>query len=208
MTAPLQTGALLSALAGRAAAPPRIEVNLRPDSRVHDGRFANNAWLQELPRPLTKLTWDNAALMSPALAARLGVSDEDRVRLSLGGRSVEAPVLIAPGHVDEAVTLHLGYGRRGAEGVARDVGFDAYRLRTSTALSGAIGLQVAKLGGPRHPLARTQEHWSMEGRAIALRATAAEYAGNPGFTAEHKGPLPRSCRLCRAPGPADRRSGR
>jgi Fe-S-cluster-containing dehydrogenase component/anaerobic selenocysteine-containing dehydrogenase len=187
---PVQTGTLLPALALVAAAPPGIEVTIRPDSRVHDGRFANNAWLQELPRPLTKLTWDNAALMSPALAARLGVSDEDRLLLSLGGRSVEAPALIAPGHAEEAVTLHLGYGRRGAEGVARDVGFDAYRLRTTAALSGAIGLQVAKLGGPKHPLARTQEHWSMEGRAIALRATAAEYARNPGLTAEHKGPLP------------------
>lgn len=74
-------------VAGHPSAPPGIEVDLRPDSRVHDGRFANNAWLQELPKPLTKLTWDNAALMSPALAARLGVTDEDRVRLSLGGCS-------------------------------------------------------------------------------------------------------------------------
>jgi molybdopterin-containing oxidoreductase family iron-sulfur binding subunit len=187
---PLQTGTLLAALAAKAPAPPGIEAALRPDSRVHDGRFANNAWLQELPRPLTKLTWDNAALMSPALAARLGVSDEDRVRLTLGGRSVEAPALIAPGHADEAVTLHLGYGRRGAETVARGVGFDAYRLRTSGARSGAIGLQIAKIRDSKHPLARTQEHWSMEGRPLALRATAEEYRQNPELTAEHKGPLP------------------
>jgi Fe-S-cluster-containing dehydrogenase component/anaerobic selenocysteine-containing dehydrogenase len=186
--APFVPGTLLPALAARGAAPPGIEVALRPDSRVYDGRFANNAWLQELPKPLTKLTWDNAALMSPALAARLGVGDEDRVRLSLGERSVEAPVLIAPGHADEAVTLHLGYGRTGAEAVARGVGFNAYRLRTSTARSGAIGLQIAKLGGPRHPLARTQQHWSTEGRPLALRATADEYRKNPDFTAEQRGP--------------------
>jgi Fe-S-cluster-containing dehydrogenase component len=187
---PLQAGTLLPALAGRAAAPPGIEVDFRPDPRVHDGRFANNAWLQELPKPLTKLTWDNAAMMGPALAARLGVGDEDRVRLSLGGRSVDAPVLIAPGHADEAVTLHLGYGRQGAEAVARGVGFDAYRLRTSAALTDAIGLKIEKLGGPKHPLARTQGHWSMEGRPIALRATADEYARNPDFTAEEKKPQP------------------
>ena len=186
---PLLPGTLLPALAGKAPPPAGIEVALRPDSRVHDGRFANNAWLQELPRPLTKLTWDNAALMSPALAARLGVADEDRVRLSLGGRSVEAPALIAPGHADQAVTLHLGYGRTGAEAVARGVGFDAYRLRTSAARSGAIGLSIVKLGGPKHPLARTQSHWSMEGRPIALRATADEYRKHPDLTAEHKGPL-------------------
>ena len=187
---PLVPDTLLPALAAKAPPPPGIEVALRPDSRLHDGRFANNAWLQELPRPLTKLTWDNAALMSPALAARLGVGDEDRVRLSLGGRSVEAPVLIAPGHAAEAVTLHLGYGRRGAEAVARGVGFDAYRLCTSTARSGAVGLEIVKLGGPKHPLARTQQHWSLEGRPIALRATAAEYQQNPDLTAEQRGPVP------------------
>ncbi len=187
---PLQASALLPALAARAPSAPGIEIDIRPDPRVYDGRFANNAWLQELPKPLTKLTWDNAALMGPALAARLGVRDEDRVRLSLGARSVDAPVLIVPGHADEAVTVHLGYGRRGEERVARNVGFDAYRLRTSTAPSGAVGLQIAKLGGPRHPLARTQGHFSLEGRPIALRATADEYARNPDFTAEEKKPLP------------------
>jgi molybdopterin-containing oxidoreductase family iron-sulfur binding subunit len=189
LSIPLQAGSLLPALAAKAPPPPGIEVALRPDSRVHDGRFANNAWLQELPKPLTKLTWDNAALMSPALAARLGVGDEDRVRLALGGRSVEAPVLIAPGHADEAVTLHLGYGRTGSEAVARGVGVDAYRLRTSTAPAGAIGLEITRLGGPKHPLARTQTHWSTEGRPLALRATAEEYVKNPDFTAEQRGPV-------------------
>ena len=189
VTPRLEIGTLLPALAAKAPAPPGIEAALRPDSRVHDGRFANNAWLQELPRPLTKLTWDNAALMSPALAARLGLSDEDRVHLSLDGRSVDAPVLIAPGHADQAVTLHLGYGRKGAEAVARGVGFDATRLRASTARSGAIGLEINKIGGPKHPLARTQMHWSMEGRPLALRATADEYAKNPELTAEQRGPV-------------------
>jgi molybdopterin-containing oxidoreductase family iron-sulfur binding subunit len=182
-------GTLLPALAAKGPPPAGIEVALRPDSRVYDGRFANNAWLQELPRPLTKLTWDNAALMSPALAARLGVGDEDRVRLSIGGRSVDAPALVAPGHADEAVTLHLGYGRTGTEAVARGVGFDAYRLRTSTARAGAVGLQIERLGGAKHPLARTQEHWSTEGRPLALRATAEEYRANPDFTGEQRGPV-------------------
>jgi molybdopterin-containing oxidoreductase family iron-sulfur binding subunit len=186
----IQTDTLLPALARVALPAPGVEIALRPDPRVHDGRFANNAWLQELPKPLTKLTWDNAALMSPALGQRLGLASEDTVLLSLAGRSVEAPVLLAPGHADNAVTLHLGYGREGAEAVARGVGVNAYRLRTAAAPGGAIGLGVTRLDRPRYPLARTQEHFSMDGRPLALRATAAEYAKNPDFTAEHRGPLP------------------
>lgn len=187
---PILPDTLIPALARVAAPAPGIEVALRPDSRVHDGRFANNAWLQELPKPLTKLTWDNAALLSPVFGERLGLASEDWVLLSLGGRSVEAPVLFAPGHADNAVTLHLGYGREGAEAVARGVGFNAYRLRTSAAPGGATGLEITRLDRPRHRIARTQEHFSMEGRPLALRATAAEYAKNPNFTAEHRAPLP------------------
>ena len=187
---PILADSLIPALARVPVPAPGIEVALRPDSRVHDGRFANNAWLQELPRPLTKLTWDNAALMSPAFGARHGLASEDWVRLSLGGRSVEAPVLFAPGHADNAVTLHLGYGREGAEAVARGVGFNAYRLRTSAAPGGGIGLGITRLDRPRYAIARTQGHFSTEGRPLALRATAAEYAKNPDFTAEQRGPLP------------------
>ena len=88
--------------------------SLRPDPSIGDGSFANNGWLQELPKPLTKLTWDNAALVSPASARKLGVNNGDVVKLSGHGQAVEAPIWITPGHADDSLTLHLGYGRQRA----------------------------------------------------------------------------------------------
>ena len=91
-----------------------VDVVFRPDETVRDGRFANNAWLQELPKPFTKLTWDNAALIAPQTAARLGVSDGDVVDIRLGGRQLAAPVWRLPGQAPDTITLPLGYGRRQA----------------------------------------------------------------------------------------------
>src|SRR5205807_5089347 len=90
-----------------------VELILHPDPTIHDGRFANNGWLQELPKPVSKLTWDNAAIVSPATAAlRLaGAQTGDMVKLTYQGRSLNAPVFIQPGHANGAITLHLGYGR-------------------------------------------------------------------------------------------------
>src|SRR6185503_9588389 len=107
-----------------------------------DGRHANNAWLQELPKPLTQLTWDNAALISPATAARRDLSSGDRVELTLGNRSVDAPVWILPGHPDDAVTLPLGYGRSRAGRVGNGRGFNAYALRGWAAPDFAAGLAL------------------------------------------------------------------
>ena len=89
-----------------------LEIVFRPDPTIGDGRFANNGWLQELPKPLTKLTWDNAALFSPATAQRLGVDTEDLVDLRKGGRTVRLPVMVLPGQADGSITLTLGLGRR------------------------------------------------------------------------------------------------
>ena len=86
-------------------------MNFRPDPTIYDGRFANNGWLQELPKPITKLTWDNAAIVSPADAHRLGVETAGMVRLTYEGHTLKAPVWIQPGHVEGSITLHLGYGR-------------------------------------------------------------------------------------------------
>ena len=85
-----------------------LEIIFRPDPTVWDGQFANNGWLQELPKPLTKLTWDNAAMLSLATAQRLGVKNGEVVKLRLEGREVQAPVWVMPGHPDESVTVHLG----------------------------------------------------------------------------------------------------
>jgi molybdopterin-containing oxidoreductase family iron-sulfur binding subunit len=140
-----------------------LEIVFRPDPSLYDGRFANNAWLQELPRPGTRLTWDNAALIGPATAERLGLASEDVVELGIGDRSVRAPVWILPGHAPDSVTVHLGHGRSRAGRVASGSGFDAYRLRTTAAPWHARGLEIHPTG-ERHALACTQHHHAMEGR--------------------------------------------
>ncbi|HYZ87932.1 MAG TPA: Fe-S-cluster-containing hydrogenase [Myxococcales bacterium] len=157
-----------AAQALRTEAPlPGLELNVVPDYRLYDGRFANNVWLLELPDPVTKLTWDNAALMSAATARQLGVKNEDLVNLGLFGPPVTVPVLVVPGHADGAITVSLGYGRKGNELNAQGVGSDVAPLRRSDAPWTARGLTVTKLGRT-HRLAITQEHWSMEGRDPAL----------------------------------------
>jgi molybdopterin-containing oxidoreductase family iron-sulfur binding subunit len=167
----------------RAASPgggSDLEIVFRPDANVFDGRFTNNGWLQELPRPLSKLTWDNAAYLSPATAQRLDVGNEDLVRLTLDSRTVEAPVWIQPGHADGSVTVHLGYGRNRAGGVGDGAGFDAYALRTSRRPDFASGLQLSKTGR-RLALACTQDHHSMEGRHLVRHADLSEYHHHPDF---------------------------
>jgi MoCo/4Fe-4S cofactor protein with predicted Tat translocation signal len=178
-----------------APAAEGLEIVFRPDPCVYDGRFANNGWLQELPKPHSKLTWENAALMSPKTAARLGVrraeqtptgSITDVVELSLGGRAVRAAAWIVPAHPDESVTLHLGYGRSRSGRVGTGIGANAYALRTTDAFWHAGGLAV-KVTGVKVSLACTQDFWSMEGRDIIRSTTAAELARNPHvFAEEHE----------------------
>jgi molybdopterin-containing oxidoreductase family iron-sulfur binding subunit len=166
-----------------------LEVVFRPDPTIFDGQFSNNGWLQELPKPVTKITWDNVAHISPATAQRLGVAAEDVVELRLGGRSVRAPVWILPGQADESVTLHLGYGRRRAGNAGTGAGFDAYALRTSPAMWMGTGLEVRKTGA-RYPLARTQHHHAMEGRHLVRAGTLEEFRKEPRFAQhmEHEPP--------------------
>jgi molybdopterin-containing oxidoreductase family iron-sulfur binding subunit len=167
-----------------------IEIIFRPDPTIYDGRFANNGWLQELPKPLTKLTWDNAAIFSPATAARLSLAKEDVVRITLAGRSVDAPVWIEPGHPDDSATVHFGYGRTRGGRFAAGAGFNAYAIRTSGALWIARGAQIAKTGA-KHPLACTQLHQNMEGRDLVRAANVEEFRKDPGFAhAITKAPTP------------------
>ncbi len=159
-----------------------LEVVLRRDPRVHDGTYANNAWLMEMPNPATHLAWGNAALVSKETAGRLGVSDGDLLRLVVAGRSVEAPALIVPGHADQTIALSLGYGHTGdGETVAHGVGANAYALRTRAAPSFADGTAIA-IGG-RVELALEQVHSSLEGRddEILLHRTLDEYQRDPAF---------------------------
>jgi Fe-S-cluster-containing dehydrogenase component len=182
------TAAAASAPATTLAATA-LELAFEPSPTVHDGRFANNPWLLELPQPLTRLTWDNAALVSPATAARLGVRTGDVVALARDTRRVHAPILVLPGHADDAVTLHLGWGRRGSESLARDRGVNAYELRTAEALGFAPGV-IATPTGATYALALAQEHTRQHGREVALSATLSEYRAHPDFTAAHRGPQP------------------
>ncbi|MGE3820511.1 MAG: TAT-variant-translocated molybdopterin oxidoreductase [Isosphaeraceae bacterium] len=174
--------------------PGEIEALFRPDPTVWDGRFANVGWLQELPKPISKLTWDNAATVSPTTAERLGLAvvettqGADVVELTLNGRHVEAPVLIQPGHADDSITLHLGYGRQKVGRVGQGAGFNAYALRTAEAPSVAVGLQIRKLDRSFR-LATTQSHHSLEGRDLYRQVSLEDlvaHKDDPHF-AEHLG---------------------
>ena len=165
--------------------PPRLSADtdyllIRPDPSVGDGRWANNGWLQELPKPMTKLTWDNAALIGPAMAGRLGLKTGDVVELRVEDRAVEAPVMILPGQADRCVTVHLGYGRKDAGSLATNVGFNAYRLQSAADRWLAPGLKIRKTGRT-YELATTQHHFSMEGRDIVRVADLDDFRAHPGF---------------------------
>lgn len=134
-----------------------LEIVFRPDPSVGDGRYANNAWLQELPKPLSHLTWDNALMLSPATANKLGLKSEDYVNLNLSGWKLGAPVWIMPGHADESATLHLGYGRSKTGEIGTRRGVNPYFIRTSNAPWIALGLQIEKTS-QHYPLATTQHH--------------------------------------------------
>jgi MoCo/4Fe-4S cofactor protein with predicted Tat translocation signal len=169
------------------------EIIFAPDPSVYDGRYANNGWLQELPKPLTKLTWGNAALVSPKAAERLGLSamatghggehgevTVDVLELSYDGRSLKVPAWIMPGQPDRSVTLHLGYGRAAAGRVGTGVGANVNLLRTSAAPWFANGLQIRKTD-ERAIAACTQYHHRMEGRHLARSATLDSFRKNPTF---------------------------
>jgi molybdopterin-containing oxidoreductase family iron-sulfur binding subunit len=156
-----------------AEAPGGLEIVFLPSPWLHDGRFANNGWLQELPDPLTKLTWDNPALVSPKTAEVLGLANEEVVRLEYAGRSLELPVWILPGMADGVVALTLGHGRQRAGRVGSGAGFDTYTVRTSRAPGFDSGARLVRLGR-RYPLSTTQNHGSMEGRPIVRESTLAE----------------------------------
>jgi MoCo/4Fe-4S cofactor protein with predicted Tat translocation signal len=164
-----------------AAAPPGADgltLLFRPDSGVWDGRFAENGWLQEMPRPFTRLTWDNAAMMAPATAERLGLAEGDTVELALAGRTLRAPVWILPGQAPDCVTLPLGYGRTRAGPVGSGVGFDAYRLRSGAGPWQAAGATLEKRG-ERHVFAPTQSHMQTAGRDLIRAGDLADFLRDP-----------------------------
>ena len=170
------------AITARAQAPRlggKLEVMFRPDPTIYDGRFANNGWLQELPKPITKLTWDNAAILSPATAHRLKAETGDLVQLTYQGRSLRAPVFIQPGHIDGAATLHLGYGRTHAGRAGTGMGFNPYGLRTAHALWHDTGLEARKVSG-KYEFATTQNDHVLDSRRhIIHKGDIEDYKKNP-----------------------------
>jgi MoCo/4Fe-4S cofactor protein with predicted Tat translocation signal len=170
-----------------------FEVVFRPDPSVLDGRFANNGWLQELPKPFTKITWDNVILLSPGAAQRLGVGRRvsgtggergniaaDLVELELGGQRVRGAAWVLPGQPDDCVTVHLGYGRTRAGRVGSRLGFNANAIRTAGAPWQAGGATLRALG-EAYPIACTQFHQLMEGRELVRAGTFEQYRADPKF---------------------------
>ncbi|HEX8989728.1 MAG TPA: 4Fe-4S dicluster domain-containing protein [Rhodocyclaceae bacterium] len=162
----------LALRATRSIAPPEWEeapltVVFTPDPSAGDGSHANNAWLQELPRPLTSIVWDNAALLAPATARSLGVGNGDVAEIAVGGRSVLAPVWLLPGQAEGTVALPLGYGRTAAGRVGNGIGFDAYRVKSA----GFAAPGSLRRTGEGHALVQRQPETSMEGRPLARRVS-------------------------------------
>jgi MoCo/4Fe-4S cofactor protein with predicted Tat translocation signal len=177
-----------SAISSRQSA---MELSFHPDPTIWDGRFANNGWLQELPKPITKLTWDNAALISPATAQKLAVSNGDFVELQTSGKRLRVPVWITPGMADESVTVHLGYGRTRIGRVGRRTGFNAFVLRSGNSFwSGAVTLK--KTSG-HYPFATTQGHQIIDSaeREVYRAGTLVDFLAHPEFVKESiKTPAP------------------
>jgi MoCo/4Fe-4S cofactor protein with predicted Tat translocation signal len=194
------------------ASKDAIEIIFRPDPNVYDGRYSNVGWLQELPKPVTNLSWDNAAIVSGATLTKLGLEEDDIVELSVGGKKAKAPVIVAPGHPDNSVTVHMGYGREFAGRVGSGQGYSAYAIRPSWAPFYATGT-IKKVDG-KWGVAITKSHFqdhrgkaaaagsgsqvgngnnSLEGnealgeRGIIRYATLDEYKANPGFANEGEG---------------------
>lgn len=188
--------------AGAKIASEGLELVFAQSSSVDDGRYANNSWLLEIPDFVTKLTWDNAVLVSPATAKKWGIKANnfgaaekiaqklgneidydlvaDMVEISDGKTTVEAAAIVAPGHADDSLTLALGYGRKGVSALMENVGFDAYPLRTASSPRFVTGVTL-KVNGKTYPLAQTQEHRSMEGRDLFREGTLDRFHGDPSF---------------------------
>jgi Fe-S-cluster-containing dehydrogenase component len=169
----------------KAVAVPRpsgaaFEVTFAPCPKMVDGRYANLTWLQELPDPVTKIVWDNVAVLSPATARALGVSNKDILRITANGRSINVAAWIVPGQADGSIALTLGWGRTKAGRIGNGRGFDVYPLRTTGSLGFVAGAAVAKTG-ESYFVAQTQEHNSTEHRPIAHEATLADYRARPNF---------------------------
>jgi molybdopterin-containing oxidoreductase family iron-sulfur binding subunit len=157
------------------------EISFHVDPYILDGRYANNAWLQELPRPISRLTWDNAVIVSPKTAEQLQVSDEDRVAIDFNGQTAWGAIWRVPGQPDGSIALTLGFGRRRSGRAGNGAGFDVYPLRAAANPYFGQGAKVRKLG-ERFRLAATQTHFTMEGRRPVHTGSLDELKQDPYFS--------------------------
>jgi MoCo/4Fe-4S cofactor protein with predicted Tat translocation signal len=185
--APKQVPAKSTGFPAVSVAGGDIEINFRRDPSIYDGQFSNNAWLQELPKPLSKMTWDNPLQMGPKMAQGMGVKSGDMVLIELNGNSMKLPVWIQAGHPDKSVTVFLGYGRQRAGRSGTGAGFDVYPLRYSATPWFTTGVKISKTDGT-HILATTQGYQTMdvgnEERPIILTKTLEEYKKEASFGEE------------------------
>ncbi|HYH09946.1 MAG TPA: TAT-variant-translocated molybdopterin oxidoreductase [Thermoanaerobaculia bacterium] len=205
----LMAGTALPPIAVAASAPAAttnqppatsgIELELRHDPTIYDGRFANNGWLQELPKPQTKITWDNVLIVSPKTSEKIGYTSEERdplvnekrtrfATITYRGVSMRLPIWVVPGYAEDVATVYFGYGRRMAGKIGDNVGFNTYPLRFSNALHGGPGARITMSDdAPRiYPIACTQEHQSIDPKLVGERgliraATFEGYKQNPRF---------------------------
>jgi molybdopterin-containing oxidoreductase family iron-sulfur binding subunit len=190
------------------ASKDAIEVIFRPDPNIYDGRWSNVGWLQELPKPISNLSWDNAALVSGATLTKNGWEEDDIIEIAVAGRKVNAPVIVVPGHPENSITVYLGYGREFAGRVGSAAGFNAYLIRTAGApfyatgsakkIEGKWGLAITKSHfqdhrGTRFGQPDGHDNNSLEAdeaineRGIIRYATLEEYKANHGFANEGEG---------------------
>jgi MoCo/4Fe-4S cofactor protein with predicted Tat translocation signal len=193
VTPRVQTESLRQAVRQVRPPPEGVELDFVHDYKLLDGRYALNSWLQELPDPISKLTWDNVAQIGVGLAKAKDIESGDLLRLTVGGRTVQVPAWVQPGHSSDVVTVSLGYGRRQqTPGILNAdepsiVGHDVYPLRSAAAPWFATGLEIQKVGR-RYPLSHTQVHNTQDGRAVALMQTVAEFEKHP-EAAEYRRPI-------------------
>ncbi|GAC1507303.1 MAG: hypothetical protein NVS1B11_08390 [Terriglobales bacterium] len=169
-----------------------IEINFRRDPSVYDGRFSNNGWLQELPKPMSKMTWDNPVMISPGMAERLHLKSEDLIQIELNGKKVAAPVWLQAGHPDNSITVFLGYGRRRAGRAGTGAGFDMYPLFYSATPGFAGGINITTAGGT-YKLASTQGYQTIETpdgatRPLVRSASLEEFKKEPNFARDEEPP--------------------
>jgi molybdopterin-containing oxidoreductase family iron-sulfur binding subunit len=169
-----------------------VELKLYESTTLRDGRYANNAYLQELPDPVSKVTWDNYAAINPKFAEELGVGEHGRVKVEANGQVIELPALLQPGQAMGTVSIALGYGRTKVGKAGNNVGKNAYPL--ASLINGTVQLSakanISKASGT-YELAQTQTHHTIEGRNIIRETTFAKYQEDPNsesgrFSDSHK----------------------